>query len=65
MDNPSKDNQFNEMKKEIQELRKENFQLRLKLESLSEMIWNCFEQLGQKLDKDMKNLKEEIMYSKD
>ena len=65
MDNPSKDNQFNELKKEIQELRKENFQLRLKLESLSEIIWNCFEQLGQKLDNDMKNLKEEIKYSKD
>ena len=65
MDNPSKDNQFNELKKEIQELRKENFQLELKLESLSEMIWNCFEQLGQKPDKDVKNLKEEIMYSKD
>ena len=65
MDNPSKDNHFNELEKEIQELRKENFQLRLKLESLSEMIWNCFEQLGQKLGKDIKNLKEEIMYSKD
>ena len=64
-DYPSKDNQLNELKKEIQELRKENFQLRIMLESLSEMIWNCFEQLGQKLDKDMKNLKEEIMYSKD
>ena len=51
------------MKKEIQELRKENFQLKLKLESPSEMIWNSFEQLGQKLDKDMKNLKEELMYS--
>ena len=45
-DNPSKDSQFNEMKKEIQELRKKFFQLGLKLESLSEMIWNCFEQLG-------------------
>ena len=64
-DNPSKDNHLNESKKEIQELRKENFQLRLKLESLSEMIWNCYEQLGQKLDKDLKNLKEEILFSKD
>ena len=59
------DNQFIELKKEIQELRKENFQLRLKLESLSETIWNCFEELGQKLDKDMNNLKEEIINSKD
>ena len=59
------DIQSNELKKEIQELRKENFQPKLKLESLSEMIWNCLEQLGQKLDKDMKNLKEEIMYLKD
>ena len=65
MDIPSKDNQFSDLKKEIHELRKENFRIRLKLESLSEMIWNCFEQLGQKLDKDLKNLKEEIMYSKD
>ena len=40
------------MKKEIQELRKEKFQPKLKLEILSEMIWNCFEQLGEKLDKD-------------
>ena len=30
MDNPSKDNQFNELKKEVQELRKENFQLKNK-----------------------------------
>ena len=40
------------MKKEIQELRIENFQLKLNFEILSEMIWNCFEELGEKLDKD-------------
>ena len=59
------DIKFNELKKEIQELRKENFQLKLKLESLSEMIWDCFKQLGVKLDKDIKVLKEGILYSKD
>ena len=57
------------MKKEIQEVRSENFQLELKLESLSVFIFDCFEHLGQKLDKDLNNLKdeikEEIMYSKD
>ena len=35
------------------------------LESLSEMIWDCFKQLGQELDKNWKNLREEIMFSKD
>ena len=43
-----KDFQFIELKKDIQKLRKQNFQLKLKLESLSEMIWNCFEQLGER-----------------
>ena len=37
-DNPSRNNQFEELKNEIQELRKENFQLKLKLESQSEVI---------------------------
>ena len=39
------------------------------MESLSEMIWDCFKQLGVKLDKDIKVLKEAmkegILYSKD
>ena len=42
--NPSKVDQFNELKKEIQEMREENFQIKLKLERLSEMIWDCFKQ---------------------
>ena len=39
------------------------------MESQSEMIWNCFEQLGEKLDKDFKKTTEKkdeiVMYSKD
>ena len=62
-------NHINQLRKEIEELRKEKFQLKLKLERLSDFIWDCLEQLGKKLDKDLNNLKEEIkeeiMYSKD
>ena len=53
-------NQINQLRNEIEELRKENFQLKLKLERQSDFIWDCFEQLGKKLDKDLNNLKEEI-----
>ena len=45
------DIRFNELKKEIQELKKEKFQPKLKLVSLPEMIGGGFKQLGQELEK--------------
>ena len=64
------DNQLNDLKEEIKELREENVKMKLKLESLSDFIFDCFERLGEKLDKDLNNLKEEIkeeiyIYSKE
>ena len=35
------------------------------MESLSEMFWDCFKQLSVKLDKHLKESKQEIMCSKD
>ena len=51
------DNQLNDLKEEIKELRKENVKIKLKLESLSDFIYDCFERLGVKLDKGVNNLK--------
>ena len=74
MDNQSNEikKEFQELKKEIQESRKENIQIKSKLGSLgtADYIWWCFEELGEKLDKDLKALKEEIkeeivLYSKE
>ena len=64
--------EIQELKKEIQESRNENIQIKSKVGSLgtTDYLWWCFEELGEKLDKDSKALKEEIkeeivMYSKE
>ena len=54
------DNQFNELKREIQQLQK-NFEIKSRLKNLPNFIFECFEQVAANLDKDLKVIKEEIM----
>ena len=53
--------QFNELKKGIQQLQKENVEIESRLKHLPDFIFDCLEQLGVTLDKDIKVLKEKII----